>query len=74
MASWLLARGIKVAEWLKVGISIFTAGAVLELLLAVVAIAKIESPTSHTWVTLTIAAMLLLITGLLVIYISRQRI
>lgn len=61
------------ARWLKVGISVFVAGAVLELLLAAVAIAKIESPTSYTWATLTVVAMLLLATGSLIIYASRQR-
>ena len=73
MASWFLVRVIKVAIWLKVGISIFTTGAVLELLLAAVALTKIESPTSHTWATLTIVAMLLLMTGLVIIRLSRQR-
>lgn len=58
-------------RWLKVGISIFMAGGVLELLLAAVALAKIESPTSWTWATLTMVAMLLLITGLLIISTSR---
>ena len=60
--------------WLKVGIAIFTTGAVLELLLAAVALAKIESPSSYTWATLTIVAMLLLATGLIIIHTSRQRI
>jgi len=57
-----------------VGISILTTGGVLELLLAAVALAKIESPTSYTWVTLNIVAILLLMTGLLIIHSSRQRI
>jgi hypothetical protein len=64
---------IKVAGWLKVGISIFVTGAVLEVLLATVALAKIESPTSYTWVTLTMVAMLLLATGSIIIHTSRPR-
>ena len=67
-------RVIRVTGWRKVGISILTTGGVLELLLAAVALAKIESPTSYTWVTLNIVAILLLMTGLLIIHSSRQRI
>ncbi len=64
---------MRVVGWLKAGISIFTTGAVLEFLLVVVALAKIASPTSYTWATLTMVAMLLLATGLIIIYASRQR-
>ncbi len=59
--------------WLKVGISIFMTGGVLHLVLWAVALAKIESPTSHMWATLSILAWLLLITGSLIIYSARAR-
>lgn len=61
------------AGWLRVGISVFTTGAVLQFVLWAVVLEKIESPTSHTWATLNIAAMLLWITGFIIISISRSR-
>jgi len=64
---------MRVAGWLKVGLSVFSIGAVLEFFLIVVALVKIESPTSHTWATLHIAAMLLLISGLIITSFSRKR-
>jgi len=66
-------KAFKLAKWLNVGILIFVAGAILELSLVVVAVARIESPTSWTWATLTFVAMLLLASGLLTVYTSRQR-
>jgi len=64
---------MRVAGWLRAGLSVFTIGAVLEFLLIVVALAKIESPTSYTWATLHIAALFLLISGLIIIGVSRKR-
>jgi hypothetical protein len=62
-----------VAGWFRAGISIFVAGAVLQLVLWVVVLGKIESPTSHIWVTFNIVAMLLWITGFLIVSVSRSR-
>ena len=61
----------RVVGWFKVGISIFVAGGVLQLVLAVIALVGIESPTSHRWATVSILAWLLLITGSLIIYSVR---
>jgi len=66
-------RVMRVTGLHKAGIAVFTTGVVLEFVLIVVALAKIESPTSYTWVTLHIAALLLLISGLIIIGVSRQR-
>ncbi len=73
MASWLVARVMRVTGWLRVGILIFVVGAVLQIVLWAVVLENIESPTSHTWVTLNIAAMLLWVTGFLTVSISRSR-
>jgi hypothetical protein len=61
------------AMWLKVGIAVFVTGAILDILLITVALAGILAPVSHTWATLNIVTMTLLITGLIIISISRAR-
>jgi hypothetical protein len=66
-------RVMRVTGLHKAGISVFTTGAVSEFILIIVALAKIESPTSYTWATLHIAALLVLISGLIIIGVSRQR-
>lgn len=69
----LLSVRVRVAGWFWVGILIFVIGAVLQIVLWAVVLEEIESPTSHTWVTFNVAAMLLWVTGFLIVSISRSR-
>jgi hypothetical protein len=77
MCGQLVSSGSpKMIKWLIVGRALVLTGAILIALLAAVALAGIESPTSFTWVTLSILAFLLMLAGQfirLITFANRRR-
>ena len=53
-------------SWLIVGRALIVTGALLIFLLAVVVLVGIESPSSHTWVSLEILGFSLMLSGQLI--------